>query len=79
MTGCKVKNVSRIWKDVRQSDRLHEEPKLAVPLVSFLANSYAIQALNGHASHYIALIKHAEGSSAEVQVANEPEELVGAN
>jgi hypothetical protein len=59
MTGCKMKNVSRIWNDVRQNDRVREDPKTNVPLVSFLANSYAVQALNGHDSHYAALIKHA--------------------
>src|SRR5205085_6780570 len=37
MTGCKVKNVSRIWKDVRHSDRLREQPKETVPLVALLA------------------------------------------
>jgi hypothetical protein len=77
MTGCKVKNVGRIWKDVRHSDRLREEPKTIVPLVSFIANSYAIQALNGHASHYGALIEHAEASRAQVQLTNGSEELIG--
>jgi hypothetical protein len=75
MTGCKVKNVGRIWTDIRQSDRLHEEPRTSVPLVSILANSYAIQALNGHASHYTTLIKHAEASGAQVQLTSGTEEL----
>ncbi len=77
MTGCKVKNVSRIWKDVRESDRLHQEPQANIPLVSILANSYAIQALNGHAPHYLELLKHAYSSGAQVQLSNGAEELVG--
>jgi len=77
MTGCKVKNVSRIWKDLRQSGRVRQDPKTSAPLVSLLANSYAIQALNGHASHYAALIKSAEASDAQVQISNETEGLTG--
>jgi hypothetical protein len=74
MTGCKVKNVSRIWKDVQFSERLNEEPKPVVPLVSILANSYAIQALNGHAPHYLELIRHANLSSAQVELTNASDE-----
>ena len=77
MTGCKVKNVGRIWKDVRESDRLNQQPHADIPLVSILANSYAIQALNGHAPHYLELMKHAYTSSARVQLSNGAEELVG--
>jgi hypothetical protein len=76
MTGCKVKNVSSIWKDVRESDRLREEPQTDIPLVSLLANSYAIQALNGHANHYLELLRHAYSSSAQVQLSSGTEELV---
>jgi hypothetical protein len=79
MTGCKVKNVSRIWKDVRENDRVHQGPHANVPLVSILANSYAVQALNGHASHYLELIKHAQSTSAQVHLSNGPEELVSAS
>jgi len=77
MTGCKVKNVERIWKDVRESGRLQQEPRTKIPLVSILANSYAIQSLNGHFPQYLELMKHAYSSSALVQLSNEPEELVG--
>ncbi|HYL82917.1 MAG TPA: hypothetical protein VE263_01685, partial [Candidatus Angelobacter sp.] len=76
MTGCKVKNVGRIWKDVRESDRLRQEPQANIPLVSLLANSYAIQALNGHANHYLELLRHAYSSGAQVQLSNGTEELV---
>jgi hypothetical protein len=76
MTGCKVKNVGRIWKDVRESDRLDQEPQANIPLVSILANSYAIQALNGHAPHYLELMKHAHSSSAQVHLSSGNEELV---
>ncbi|MFN0168667.1 MAG: hypothetical protein ACKV22_19765 [Bryobacteraceae bacterium] len=68
MTGCKVKHVDRIWKDVRDSQRLREEPKASVPLVSILANSYAVQALNGHASHYAELINCADSTNAEIEL-----------
>ncbi len=77
MTGCKIKNVSRIWKSVRDSGRLREDPQKSVPLVSLLANSYSIQTLNGHASHYLELIRHANSSGAQVYLANGYEELVG--
>ncbi len=75
MTGCKVKKVSRIWRDVKKSDRLREGPHANIPLVTVLANSFAIQALNGHAPHYIELMKHADASNAEVQIENAAETL----
>jgi hypothetical protein len=72
MTGCKVKNISRLLQN-REASKAQKK-KGYLPLVYFLGRSLSMQSLNGHTRHYGELVQRAEQSGTEVQVEVPPQQ-----
>jgi hypothetical protein len=72
MTGCKVKNVSRLLTNKEATKVQKKQGHL--PLSYFLGRSLSIQALNGHTRHYGELVHQAEESGTEVRIELPPQQ-----
>ena len=72
MTGCKVKNISRLLTNKEATKVQRKQGHL--PLVYFLGRSLSMQALNSHTRHCGELVRQAEQSGTEVRIECVPQQ-----